>query len=111
MIFSQMIINPARAAMHPRDVWVFPGYPPSPFFHLLACAKILYVHDLFLMTRLGDLNWPARLYMALPFRLAVRRFRYFFVNSLTTGQATGRFRTAPTRASCLSVRLRAMFSA
>ena len=91
MIYNQMIANPARAAMHSGDVWVFPGYPPSPVFHLLPCRKVLYVHDLFLMTRWSDLNWPARLYMALPFRLAVRRFRFFFVNSLTTGRQLGAF--------------------
>ena len=86
MIFNQMIINPARAALHPRDVWIFPGYPPSPIFLFLGCTKILYVHDLFLISRWDDLNWPAKLYMALPFELAVSRFRYFFVNSLTTGR-------------------------
>jgi glycosyltransferase involved in cell wall biosynthesis len=86
MMFNQMIVNPARAAIRPHDVWIFPGYPPSPVFLLLGCAKVLYVHDLFLMTRPDDLNWAAKLYMALPFRLAVRRFHYFFVNSLTTGR-------------------------
>jgi glycosyltransferase involved in cell wall biosynthesis len=86
MIFNQMIANPLRAAMNWRDVWLFPGYPPSPIFLFLPCVKVLYVHDLFLKTRWGDLNWPAKLYMALPFALAVERYRYFFVNSLTTGR-------------------------
>lgn len=86
MIINQMLINPARAVLHPRDVWIFPGYPPSPLFLFLSCVKILYVHDLFLISRWDDLNWPAKLYMAFPFKLAVRRFRYFFVNSLTTGR-------------------------
>ena len=86
IVFNQMVVNPFRAALRPRDVWVFPGYPPSPAFRFLTCDQVLYVHDLFLMTRWNDLNWPAKIYMALPFWLAVRNFRYFFVNSLTTGQ-------------------------
>lgn len=86
MIINQFIANPARAALRPRDIWIFPGYPPSPLFIFLPCHKVLYVHDLFLMTRWQDLNWSAKLYMALPFRLAIRHLRYFFVNSLATGR-------------------------
>jgi glycosyltransferase involved in cell wall biosynthesis len=86
MIFGQMIANPVRAALGSSDIWVFPGYPPSPVFLLLGCTKVLYVHDMFLISRKKDLNWPARLYMSLPFSLAVRHLRYFFVNSLTTGK-------------------------
>lgn len=84
LIFNQMVVNPWHAAMHPHDVWIFPGYPPSPLFLALPCPKVLYVHDLFLMTQWEYLNWPARLYNVLPFKLAVRHFRFFFVNSLTT---------------------------
>lgn len=85
-ILLQLIANPVRAALHPRDVWIFPGYPPSPLFVFLTSRKVLYVHDLFLMTRWEDLNWAAKLYMAAPFRIAIAHFRYFFVNSLTTGR-------------------------
>jgi glycosyltransferase involved in cell wall biosynthesis len=102
MIFGQMIANPVRAALGSGDVWVFPGYPPSPFFLLLSCPKVLYVHDMFLISRKQDLNWPARLYMSLPFSFAVRRLKYFFVNSLTTGKQLASL--APTNARIMPFR-------
>jgi len=45
---------------------------------------VLYVHDLFLLTRKQDLNWAARFYMAHSFRWAITRLRYFLANSETT---------------------------
>ena len=45
-----------------------------------------YIHDLFLITRPGDLNARAKLYMAKPFALAVRRYPRFLVNSLDTAR-------------------------
>jgi glycosyltransferase involved in cell wall biosynthesis len=43
-----------------------------------------YIHDLFLLSRPADLNARARLYMAAPFKLAVRHYPHFLVNSLDT---------------------------
>ena len=86
MMLAQMLRNPFEALRQRHTVWVFPGYPPSPAFALLPERSVLYVHDLFLMTRLGDLNLSAKLYMVKPFRLALRYFRYFMVNSEATGR-------------------------
>lgn len=85
MLLAQQARNPFAAWQRPDSVWVFPGYPPSPLFSLMRDRSVLYVHDLFLMTRRDELNRSAKIYMAAPFRLALRRFRHFFVNSLTTG--------------------------
>jgi glycosyltransferase involved in cell wall biosynthesis len=84
MMVRQIIGNPTSAALHPTQLWVFPGYPPSPAFALMPERAVLYVHDLFLITRAHDLNRAARLYMAPLFRFAIRRLRHFLVNSQTT---------------------------
>jgi glycosyltransferase involved in cell wall biosynthesis len=86
MILHQMVLNPAAALREPAVPWIFPGYPPSPLFSRWRDRTVLYVHDLFLMTRPQDLNWSAKLYMAQPFRLAVGRLRHFLVNSATTAR-------------------------
>jgi glycosyltransferase involved in cell wall biosynthesis len=86
MVLHQSLSIPAKALRNPRAVWVFPGYPPSPAFLATRQRTALYVHDLFLISRKQDLNAAAKVYMALPFRLAIRRLRYFFVNSLATGK-------------------------
>jgi glycosyltransferase involved in cell wall biosynthesis len=65
-------------------LFVFPGFPPSPLFALAPARAILYVHDLFLLTRRDDLNSKARYYMRPAFALAVRRLRHFLVNSEKT---------------------------
>lgn len=84
MVGTQMLLNPALALTQPAVPWIFPGYPPSPVFGLLRQRTVLYVHDLFLLTRPQDLNMAARLYMAQPFRRAITSLRYFLVNSATT---------------------------
>jgi glycosyltransferase involved in cell wall biosynthesis len=84
MVLQQMLMNPLSAVRRPELTWIFPGYPPSPAFRLLRERTLLYVHDLFLLTRKQDLNWAARLYMAPTFRIAIRTLRYFLVNSVTT---------------------------
>ena len=83
MILKQQIVLPL-ALIHPHARFVFPGFPPSPFFALLADRVTLYVHDTFLLTRRGYLSAKARLYMAPQFRLAVRWLRNFLVNSEKT---------------------------
>lgn len=88
-LIRQTILNPADAVLRPRSVWVFPGFPPSPAFRALSDRSVLYVHDLFLIERPGDLNRAARFYMAPAFRSALRSFRFFLANSDTT---SGRLR-------------------
>ncbi|MGY2051396.1 glycosyltransferase [Methylobacterium sp. JK268] len=87
MMLEQMLRMPAAALRHGRTLWVFSGYPPSPLFAALPARSVLYVHDLFLLTRRHELNRAAKLYMAEPFRLALRRLTAFLVNSETTGAA------------------------
>jgi glycosyltransferase involved in cell wall biosynthesis len=84
---QQTFALPARALRDPASVWVFPGYPPSPAFAFLRERAVVYIHDLFLMTRRQDLNTSAKIYSAAPFTLAVKTFRYFLTNSLTTAAA------------------------
>ena len=84
MILKQMLTLPLQAYRSPKSVWIFPGYPPSPAFRYFRERTILYVHDIFLLSRAEDLNQAARYYMAPNFRRAVTRLKYFLVNSETT---------------------------
>ena len=86
---------------HDADADVRPAAPAQPILPPFCCAPafrrarcccrsrsrvIPYIHDLFLITRPGDLNARAKLYMAKPFGLAVRRYPRFLVNSLDTAR-------------------------
>lgn len=82
---AQMAQVPAAMAARPATVWAFSGFPPSPLTVLFRERAVMYVHDLFLITRRQDLNRAAKIYMSAPFRFAVERLRYFLVNSSTTG--------------------------
>jgi glycosyltransferase involved in cell wall biosynthesis len=84
MILRQQIWLPLLALFYPKAVFVFPGFPPSPIFALIPHRVVMYVHDLFLITRRSDLGLKARLYMAGPFAFAVRRLTQFQVNSEKT---------------------------
>lgn len=87
MMRAQMAGMPLAALARPRSLWLFSGYPPSPAFTLLPERSVLYVHDLFLLTRRHELNRAARVYMSGPFRLALARLEHFLVNSEATGAA------------------------
>jgi glycosyltransferase involved in cell wall biosynthesis len=80
---AQLAGLPLCAVRNPSDVFVFPCFPPSPYFALAPDRSVLYVHDLFLLTR-SDLNRAAKYYMAPMFRIALKKLRYFFTNSLET---------------------------
>jgi glycosyltransferase involved in cell wall biosynthesis len=80
---AQNLALPFCALTNPSDVFVFPCFPPSPYFALARDRAVLYVHDLFLLTR-ADLNRAAKYYMAPLFSLAIKTLRYFFTNSLET---------------------------
>jgi len=84
LIVGQNIGLPARLAADRRAIMLTPGFPPSLPLSLFGARVIPYIHDLFLMTRWSDLSLNARLYMAGPFRFAVRRLPRFLVNSETT---------------------------
>jgi glycosyltransferase involved in cell wall biosynthesis len=91
LIMRQTFALPAKAAAQPRSIWVFPGFPPSPAFALLRDRAVLYVHDVFLITRRQDLNAAGRHWLARNFRLALGRLRYFMTNSQTTADALAPF--------------------
>lgn len=84
MILAQQLWLPLLALLHPRAIFVFPGFPPSPFFRLVRERVVMYVHDLFLLTRRQDLGRKAKLYMAWPFGVAVKGLKHFLVNSEKT---------------------------
>ncbi|MEQ1712186.1 MAG: glycosyl transferase family 1, partial [Hyphomicrobium sp.] len=85
MILRQQLLIPLLAVLHPSARFIFPGFPPSPLMRLFARNRtVLYVHDLFLVTRRQDLGTKARLYMAWPFAIAVRGLKHFLTNSEKT---------------------------
>jgi glycosyltransferase involved in cell wall biosynthesis len=84
MILRQQVLLPLYALRHPSALFVFPGFPPSPFFSLIRHRVLMYVHDTFLITRQMDLSTKARLYMAPQFRRAVTSLQHFLVNSEKT---------------------------
>ncbi len=83
MIAMQTFGLPARLAAS-SSILLCPGFPPSALLRPLASRVLPYIHDLFLLSRPADLNARARLYMAPPFKLAVRHYPHFLVNSLDT---------------------------
>ena len=86
VLLAQLIVFPIIALLRRRDVFVFPGFPPSPFFCFASERCVLYVHDLFLLTRRSDLNFAGKLYLAPLFSFALKRLRYYFVNSEKTAR-------------------------
>ncbi|MCB1522170.1 MAG: glycosyltransferase [Hyphomicrobiaceae bacterium] len=84
LILKQQLLFPLLALINPRAHFIFPGFPPSPLMIAFRDRVVLYVHDLFLVTRPQDLGLKAKLYMARPFRLAVSRLRHFLTNSAKT---------------------------
>ena len=86
IIIAQMLGLPLHAIMNPSDIYVFPGFPPSPYFSLQRERSVFFVHDLFLLTRRTDLNFVAKYYMAPLFYCAIRQFRYFLTNSKSTAE-------------------------
>jgi glycosyltransferase involved in cell wall biosynthesis len=86
MVLTQTFGLPALLARSPSAILLCPGFPPSPLLLPFGARVVPYIHDVFLLSRRHDLNRRARLYMAEPFRLAVRRLRLFLVNSEDTGR-------------------------
>lgn len=87
MVASQQVGLPLRLWRDRSAVLLCPGFPPAATLFPFRGRVVPYVHDTFLMTRWGDLNGRAKAYMAAPFRLAVRTYPHFLVNSETTRDA------------------------
>jgi len=83
MIARQTLGLPARLAAS-KSVLLCPGFPPSPLLRPFASRVLPYFHDDFLISRRDDLNHRARLYMAVPFKLALKTYPRFLTNSATT---------------------------
>ena len=83
MLMTQNLSLPIRLAA-PSSVLVCPGFPPSPMLRPFASRVLPYIHDDFLITRRAELNTKARLYMAGPFKLALRHYPRFLANSNDT---------------------------
>jgi glycosyltransferase involved in cell wall biosynthesis len=83
MVMRQSFGLPLRLAAS-SSVLLCPGFPPSPLLRPFASRVLPYIHDVFLLSRPADLNLRARLYMASPFRLALRSYPHFLANSRDT---------------------------
>jgi len=83
MVLRQTFELPLRLAI-PSSVLLCPGFPPSPLLRPFASRVLPYIHDVFLLSRPADLSRRARLYMAAPFRQALRNYPRFLANSNDT---------------------------
>jgi len=92
VLLAQMVGLPLHASKHSAEVYIFPGFPPSPYFAYCHRHSVLFVHDLFLLTRRNDLNTVGKYYMAPMFDIAIRRFRHFLANSVTTARELQAYR-------------------
>lgn len=80
MLATQTLGLPMRLAAS-SSILLCPGFPPSPLLRPFASRVLPYIHDDFLITRRAELNMRARLYMAGPFKLALRHYPRFLANS------------------------------
>ena len=85
MVMTQTIGLPMRLARS-SAVLLCPGFPPSPLLRPFAGRVLPYIHDIFLLSRRSDLSRRAKLYMAEPFKLALRRYPRFLANSIDTSR-------------------------
>ncbi|MBN9603288.1 MAG: glycosyltransferase [Afipia felis] len=83
MVIRQTLGLPAKLALS-NAILLCPGFPPSPLLRSFASRVLPYFHDDFLISRRADLNRRARLYMAMPFKLALQSYPRFLTNSETT---------------------------
>ncbi len=91
MILRQTFALPFKLTRDSRAILLCPGFPPSPLTSFFGARVLPYIHDTFLITRRGDLNPRARLYMAPSFRIALKKLPRFLVNSETTRDEARRF--------------------
>ena len=83
MITTQTLGLPLRLAAS-NALLLCPGFPPSPLLRPFAERVLPYIHDDFLITRSADLNIRAKLYMAAPFKIALKHYPRFLTNSRDT---------------------------
>ena len=83
MVAVQTLGLPMRLAAT-SSILLCPGFPPTPLLRPFASRVLPYIHDDFLLSRPADLNRRARLYMAAPFKLALRSYPRFLANSSDT---------------------------
>ncbi|SNT63729.1 Glycosyltransferase involved in cell wall bisynthesis [Tardiphaga sp. OK246] len=83
MVATQTFGLPMRLAS-PSSFLLCPGFPPSPLLRMFSSRVLPYMHDDFLLTRQADLNARARLYMAAPFKIALKNYPRFLTNSRDT---------------------------
>src|SRR5258706_14897701 len=83
MVTTQTFGLPMRLAAS-SSVLLCPGFPPSPLLRPFASRVLPYIHDTFLLSRPAALSRLARLYMAAPFKLALRHYPRFLANSSDT---------------------------
>ena len=57
---AQMAQAPLAMMARPATLWAFSGFPPSPLAVLFRDRAVMYVHDMFLITRRQDLNRAAK---------------------------------------------------
>jgi glycosyltransferase involved in cell wall biosynthesis len=110
IIAAQMVGLPLFAMRHTSDVFVFPGYPPSPYFNLIPRRSVLYIHDVFLLTRPQNLNATGRYYMKPNFKLALKYFRHFLSNSEDTASKLKQFCNPGAHIQCYRPRIRNVFA-
>lgn len=89
MVTTQTLGLPMRLAAS-SSILLCPGFPPSPLLRPFASRVLPYIHDDFLITRRSELNMRARLYMAGPFKLALRHYPRFLANSSDTKRKLAR---------------------
>jgi glycosyltransferase involved in cell wall biosynthesis len=109
VVAAQMFGLPLAAIRNPNDVFVFPGFPPSPYFSTVPGRSLLYVHDLFLLTRKEQLNRAGKYYMSPLFRLAIRSFRNFLTNSEDTAKKLKEYCDPSARVMPYRPRIRNLF--
>lgn len=85
MVTTQTLGLPMRLATS-SSILLCPGFPPSPLLRPFAARVLPYIHDIFLLSRPADLNRRAKLYMAMPFKLALQHYPRFLANSNDTKQ-------------------------
>jgi len=90
MIARQTLEIPMKLATS-DSILLCPGFPPSPLLRPFASRVLPYFHDDFLISRRADLNRRARLYMAAPFKLALRTYPQSLTNSVTTRERLRRY--------------------
>ena len=112
IVTAQNVKMPLRGMRRSDDVFLFPGFPPSPYFSIAQRDRtVLYVHDVFLLTRRQDLNTAAKFYFAPLFALAVRSLKYFFVNSDCTASSLREFCSPEAKIICYRPIVRNVFGA